>query len=245
MSLVVFFGGLAAASARENLCFTAHEKTALYCREAPVVGPLVVYDDTESPQRTRTAFYSKHGQLCNSARACRCAKIGSRACCCGGGAKLLPVHVMEANSDLPRPTAIALGLVLLAIPAAVRRWNRIRRLSADPRGPDAPTPCGGLSLLRRSSSRLTRSRANPRPRHPLACRLPPPAGSPAWRAACCASRRSRGSRGWPPPARRSTSSPLYSRQPPSCSSSPPSSGVASAGSPPPCSTPPAPPPAAR
>ena len=83
---LVFIGGLAAASARENLCFTAHEKTALYCREAPVVGPLAVYDDTESPQRTRTAFYSKRGQLCNSARACRCAKIGSRACCCGGGA---------------------------------------------------------------------------------------------------------------------------------------------------------------
>ena len=135
---LVFIGGLAAASARENLCFTAHEKAALYCREAPVVGPLAVYDDTESPQRTRTAFYSKRGQLCNSARACRCAKIGSRACCCGGGAKLLPVHVMEANSDLPRPMAIALGLVLLAIPAAVRRWNRIRRLSATPAAPMHP-----------------------------------------------------------------------------------------------------------
>ena len=102
-----------AGAARENLCFTAHGQSALYCREHPVAGPLRVYDDSgthgllsRTPQRARTMHFSRSGQLCTSRRAC-------------WGAPRLPVHVLEANADLPKPYAILLGLVCLLMPTAV------------------------------------------------------------------------------------------------------------------------------
>ena len=152
-SVVTF---LASASARENLCFTAHEQTALYCREQPVAGPLRVYDDSgahgllsRTPQRARTMHFSRRGQLCTGRRAC-------------WGAPKLPVHILEANADLPRPYAILLTLVCLLVPAAVLYTASKRQATPSAAAAAAPSGGGGGgSRIARVASGLLRFAGQP------------------------------------------------------------------------------------
>ena len=144
---------LASSSARENLCFTAHGQTALYCREQPVAGPLRVYDDSgahgllsRTPQRARTMHFSRRGQLCTGRRAC-------------WGAPKLPVHILEANADLPRPYAILLSLVCLLVPAAVlytasKRQAEPSAAAAAPSGGGGGGGGGGSRIARVASGLL-------------------------------------------------------------------------------------------
>ena len=150
-SVVTFLS--ASASARENLCFTAHGQTALYCRELPVAGPLRVYDDSgahgllsRTPQRARTMHFSRRGQLCTGRRAC-------------WGASKLPVHILEANAALPRPYAILLSLVCLLVPAVV--LYTASKQQAKPSAAAAAPSGGGGSRVARVASGLLRFAGQP------------------------------------------------------------------------------------
>ena len=146
LSVVALLAFASTASGRENLCFTAHEKTALYCREKPVKGPLSVYDDTETPQRAVTMWWSRSGQLCTGPRACR-------------RAPKLPVHVMTANKDLPRPLAIGLALVCLLIPAVI--LQKASKKQSKPAAAAAAPSDGSAGRFARVASSLLRFAAQP------------------------------------------------------------------------------------
>ena len=105
-----------AAAARANLCFTAHGKGELYCREPPVSGkPLAVYDSGQSPQRARTLFFKK-GKLCED-RACRrCLATDAEAWVRCGKAARFALRTSEANGDLPRARALLFAASVLVVP---------------------------------------------------------------------------------------------------------------------------------
>ena len=102
--------------ARSNVCFTAHAQTTLVCRELPVPGPLAVYADGWLPQRARTLTFKRGNKLCESKACTTCVQRGGGSGKCASKSSTFTVSVSAANSDLPKPFAVLLGLALVAVP---------------------------------------------------------------------------------------------------------------------------------
>ena len=125
--LFAFTVALAAAKAkapktapnRENVCFTAHAQTTLVCRELPSPGPLAVYADGWLPQRARTLTFKRGNKLCESKACTTCVQRGGGSGKCASKTSTFTVSVSAANSDLPKPFAVLLGLALVAVPLVV------------------------------------------------------------------------------------------------------------------------------
>ena len=89
------------------------------------------------------------GQLCTSRRLGACWRSPK-----------LPVHILKANADLPRPLAILLSLVCLLVPAAVL-YAASKRQAEPPAPAAAAASGGGGSRIARVASGLLRFAAQP------------------------------------------------------------------------------------
>jgi len=87
--------------------------------------------------------FSRSGQLCTSRRAC-------------WGAPRLPVHVLEANADLPKPYAILLGLVCLLVPTAVM-YTASKRQAKPSAAAAAAQPSAAAAAAKPSAAAATPS----------------------------------------------------------------------------------------
>jgi len=111
----------ATPAAPTPLCFTAHERSTLYCEAPPTAdGPVQVYDDGEEPQRARKLWWrSAGGKLCTSKGCGQCVapgRAGRIASCGAAGAGGWQLATDRANSLLRKPKALLLGAALLALP---------------------------------------------------------------------------------------------------------------------------------
>ncbi|KAL1507630.1 hypothetical protein AB1Y20_007249 [Prymnesium parvum] len=136
------------AAARENLCFTAHAKGELHCREPPVNGRAVaVYDSGASPQRARFLFFAK-GKLCEDRHCRRCLANDAAEWVRCNRARPFMLRTMEANGDLPRKYAILFVLLVLSVPVVALLMGLRRGKKSDdaPVQPQAGTEDGNANL---------------------------------------------------------------------------------------------------
>ena len=139
------------ANLRANLCFSSFAKTELYCREAPAPGPLEVYESPANGFRTgqlSRAMYWRKGKLCDEKR---------RAC------RKMPVRVLAANADLPKPAAFGLSALCLLLPVAVLFYGSRSTPTAAARKPPATAKGagGGGGLGQRIATGLLRFASQP------------------------------------------------------------------------------------
>ena len=139
--------------ARENVCFTAHAQTTLVCRELPTPGPLAVYADGWLPQRARTLTFKRGNKLCESKACTTCVQRGGGSGKCASKTSTFTVTVSAANSDLPKPFAVLLGLALVAVPQTTSGTANRDGAIADSGTAvvkatgGAPPPSGALKLV--------------------------------------------------------------------------------------------------
>lgn len=126
MMLCLF--ALPSTVARENICFTSHNKGELNCRETPALNALLnVYDSGKSPQRTRTLFFNKQYKICEDRHCRKClASDAERWLPCDKTTPFI-VH-LDGNAAQSRIRAVAFAFFLLAVPVgtlvlALRRNN--------------------------------------------------------------------------------------------------------------------------
>lgn len=140
------------ANLRANLCFSSFEKTELYCREAPAPGPLDVYESPSNGFRTgqlaRKMYWRRGGKLCDEKR---------RAC------RKMPVRVLAANADLPKPAAFGFSALCLLLPAVVLYFGsrRMPVTTAAPKPPAAAKDGGGMGVGARIATGLLRFASQP------------------------------------------------------------------------------------
>ena len=134
--------------------FTAHAQTTLVCRELPTPGPLAVYADGWLPQRARTLTFKRGNKLCESKACTTCVQRGGGSGKCASKTSTFTVSVSAANSDLPKPFAVLLGLALVAVPLVVFGTANRDGAIADSgtavvkaAAGGAPPPSGALKLV--------------------------------------------------------------------------------------------------
>ena len=101
------------------VCFTAHEKTTLYCEVPPSAdGPVTVFDD--SAVGTRTLHWrAGSGKLCTSKWCSSCIQRGADAragSCRSAIASGWTLAQSRSNSLLRKPAALLLGGAVLSLP---------------------------------------------------------------------------------------------------------------------------------